>query len=255
MIRITSHTIALMIAAVAGIHGASAGDAVQWPTADGGNGHWYRHDIIPYPVGTQLCGLDWGIEHAAAQGAHLVTITSQGENQHVLGVLPYFNGVYSTATIGCERVGGTWQWVTGEPFDYDNFIYQIPSNTTVHLYDDASPYGPGWRGAASCFSVEQVGGVEGVSVVLEWSADCNGDGIVDYGQILDGSLGDSDSDGVPDVCNCDSDLNADGSVTVNDLLIVIAQWSTEGPLGDVDGDREVGVDDLLLVLQSWGSCD
>jgi hypothetical protein len=35
---------------------------------------------------------------------------------------------------------------------------------------------------------------------VEWSADCNGDGIVDYGQIRSGQLVDLNSNGVPDVC-------------------------------------------------------
>ena len=36
---------------------------------------------------------------------------------------------------------------------------------------------------------------------IEWSADCNNDGIVDYGQILDGTFADDNGDGVPDLCN------------------------------------------------------
>jgi hypothetical protein len=36
--------------------------------------------------------------------------------------------------------------------------------------------------------------------VIEWSADCNNDGIVDYGQILAGQLPDVNSNGVPDGC-------------------------------------------------------
>jgi hypothetical protein len=38
------------------------------------------------------------------------------------------------------------------------------------------------------------------SAVIEWSADCNGDGIVDFGQILRGELIDLNSNGVPDIC-------------------------------------------------------
>ncbi|MAB81889.1 MAG: hypothetical protein CMJ24_00430 [Phycisphaerae bacterium] len=53
----------------------------------------------------------------------------------------------------------------------------------------------------------------------------------------------------------DADLNGDGSVTVNDLLIVIAQWGTEGPLGDVTRDDLVNIEDLLMVISRWGFCD
>ena len=42
-----------------------------------------------------------------------------------------------------------------------------------------------------------------VFAIIEWSADCNGDGIVDYGQILDGTLTDADGNGVPDCCEND----------------------------------------------------
>ncbi|MEC9156814.1 MAG: DUF642 domain-containing protein, partial [Planctomycetota bacterium] len=43
--------------------------------------------------------------------------------------------------------------------------------------------------------------------IIEWSADCNGDGIVDYGQILDGTLSDEDGNGVPDCCENGDCLN------------------------------------------------
>jgi hypothetical protein len=35
---------------------------------------------------------------------------------------------------------------------------------------------------------------------VEWDADCNGDDIVDYGQILRGELIDLNANGVPDIC-------------------------------------------------------
>ena len=43
---------------------------------------------------------------------------------------------------------------------------------------------------------------------------------------------------------------------MNDLLGVIGDWNCNGGscLGDVDGDGTVGVNDLLLVLSKWGVC-
>ncbi|MFM7133839.1 MAG: right-handed parallel beta-helix repeat-containing protein [Planctomycetota bacterium] len=38
------------------------------------------------------------------------------------------------------------------------------------------------------------------SFAIEWSADCNNDSIVDYGQILNGQFADIDANGVPDIC-------------------------------------------------------
>jgi len=45
------------------------------------------------------------------------------------------------------------------------------------------------------------------------------------------------------------DINGDGVVGVDDLLIMLSQWgSCSGCSGDLDGNGEVGVDDLLLLL-------
>jgi hypothetical protein len=53
-----------------------------------------------------------------------------------------------------------------------------------------------------------------VSAIIEWSADCNSDGIVDYGQILAGDLDDANSNGIPDCCEqgtaCLVDADLDG---------------------------------------------
>jgi predicted outer membrane repeat protein len=57
---------------------------------------------------------------------------------------------------------------------------------------------------------------------------------------------------------CSCDLNGDGSVGVNDFLILLAAW---GPCGDCDncpadfdGDCSVGVTDFLQLLAHWGPC-
>jgi hypothetical protein len=51
--------------------------------------------------------------------------------------------------------------------------------------------------------------------MIEWSADCNGDGIVDYGQILAGELDDTNANNIPDCCeqgaNCPVNIAANGS--------------------------------------------
>ena len=48
----------------------------------------------------------------------------------------------------------------------------------------------------------------------------------------------------------DADLNDDGIVGVEDLLIVIASWDGSGS-ADIDSDGIVGVTDLLIVLSAW----
>jgi hypothetical protein len=96
--------------------------------------------------------------------------------------------------------------------------------------------------------------------VIEWSADCNGDGIVDYGQILQGQLVDADANGVPDVCEvdpCPGDITNGGTVDATDLSIVLAAWGTTGQgefQADIDGSGLVDGGDLALVLGGWGPC-
>ena len=59
---------------------------------------------------------------------------------------------------------------------------------------------------------------------------------------------------------CDADLNGDGVVDTNDLLIVVGDWgcfstTNSSCFGDINKDGFVGTTDLLIVLDNWGeSC-
>jgi GH18 family chitinase len=66
-----------------------------------------------------------------------------------------------------------------------------------------------------------------------------------------GDGGDGDTNTGPFHCAGDVDLN--GVVGVDDLLILLANWGDAGT-GDADGSGAVDVDDLLLVLNGWGNC-
>jgi hypothetical protein len=54
---------------------------------------------------------------------------------------------------------------------------------------------------------------------------------------------------------CDADINGDGYVNVNDLLIVIGYWGTTDSPADVNEDGIVDVSDLLIVIGNWGPCE
>ena len=95
--------------------------------------------------------------------------------------------------------------------------------------------------------------------MVEFSTDCNGDGIVDFGQILDGTLSDEDLNGIPDCCEsdglcteCQGDLNGDGAVDGQDLATLLSVWGESG--ADLTGDRVVDGADLALLLGLWGPC-
>jgi hypothetical protein len=80
--------------------------------------------------------------------------------------------------------------VTDEPWGYADWLPGEPN-------DPGEPYLHYWLESAQWNDINPnfVG-----PFICEWEADCNADGIVDYGQILDGTLIDLDGDGVPDSC-------------------------------------------------------
>ena len=106
-----------------------------------------------------------------------------------------------------------------------------------------------------CTYITQVKGA-----VIEWSADCNADGIVDYGQILAGQFADLDSNGVPDICQqptcVDADIYRDFNVNGADLGILLSQWGPNTVLteSDLNSDGVVDGADLGILLSLWGAC-
>ena len=99
--------------------------------------------------------------------------------------------------------------------------------------------------------------------IYEWSADCNNDGIVDYGQIRAGELADANGNNIPDccengtACDCVGDIDRSGAVNGVDLSIILNAWGVGGgkyPEADVNGDGTVDAVDLSFVLNAWGPC-
>ncbi len=84
--------------------------------------------------------------------------------------------------------------------------------------------------------------------------DCNDNGILDIIDIIDGTSLDLNEDGLPDEC-CTGDLDGNGTVNTNDLLILFANWGPN-PLNpaDFNGDGMVGIADLLILFANWGPC-
>jgi hypothetical protein len=245
---------------------ATASDAVQWRVEDGGNGHWYR--LVSYPT-----RISWAAAEAAceATGSHLVSITSLSENA-------FSRNLFSGAAIGLAWVGAYqlptdpepngFRWITGEPFDC--IVMQgSPCNFSNsgfcqegedYLQCTAVP-GPYLSFNDMCSDFQ--GGREGY--IAEWSADCNDDNIVDFGQILDGTFADTNSNGVPDCCDqgipCSTcyryDLNLNGTIDGADLGVLLAFWgpvSTAFPRADINADGQVDGADLGVLLSNWGPC-
>lgn len=171
---------------------AHAQEAVQWRAQDGGNGHWYQF------VAAQA---EWPFarQAARARGGELASIVSSAEGEFIRSVC-----ASPTAWIGacqdpdaCEP-GCGWRWSDGSSWEYQNWDPQS---------GEPNDGGCCWRSNEDVGEIRSGNGrwndylSRGVlPAIVEWSADCNGDGIVDHGQILAGQLADADGNGIPDGC-------------------------------------------------------
>ena len=203
--------------------------AVQWRVEDGGNGHWYQW--VPYGSFTSWTEVSG---EANQKGAHLATVTSAAEEAFVrslfeggsCSVCPgssIFVGGYQDPTSPeySEPAGG-WRWVTGEPWSYTNWVPAEPNDQGADEDYLCLRCPEGWNDASS-------GATCAIAAMIEWSADCNGDGIVDYGQILAGQLSDANSDGVPDTCTTQP---CDGAFLDDDFTapsLDTSRWTTKLP--------------------------
>ena len=116
---------------------ATSAAPVQWTTGDGANGHWYDAVLVTE-------GISWNDAKIAAEasGKYLATITSEEENNFVYSLFfdkpefwvilggQYPQSVYSGPWIGGtdETEEGTWEWVTGEPWTYENWRAGMPDD-------------------------------------------------------------------------------------------------------------------------------
>jgi hypothetical protein len=115
------------------------------------------------------------------------------------------------------------------------------------------PYAPRWDDVGTGNGNTKCG------AILEWSADCNNDGTVDYGQILRGELPDINHNGTPDTCECIGDIYVDRAINGADLGALLAYWgpvtsSDASRACDLNGDGVVNGSDLGILLAYWGTC-
>lgn len=100
-----------------------------------------------------------------------------------------------------------------------------------------------------------------MSVYQGLRRDCNGNGILDFVDILQGTAADDDDDGILDECQptCAGDANGDAMVGIEEFMGVLGNWG-DCPGGlepcpfDLDGDNEVDIQDFLMALGRWGAC-
>ena len=233
--------------------GASAQNAVQWRVEDGGNGHWY---VRMRTLMTWQEARDWSDTH----GGYLVTLSSPEENAlaYSLSVQPHtwLGGFQDEQHPEFSEPAGGWRWVSGESWDYSAWGAIEPNN-----------YPPGhenWLATGrSSQTWADLPGDWTLPFIVEFDADCNNDGLVDYGQIQSGELADANANNIPDccengtVCGCAGDTNHDGAVDGIDLATILTRWAQPAakfPDADCNRDGVIDGSDLAIVLGSWGVC-
>lgn len=244
--KIQTTAAAALLGAAAIAFQAQAGDAVQWRVEDGGNGHWYQHVGQDAP-GQRICWND-ARDQCRNVGGELVSLNKQEEEVFLLALCPTFSG-----WIGYQ---GTNYWSSGELVTFTH-------------WGPAQPSGDGPYATASCPDGwwNDIGGSGGcwnglASYTVEWSADCNNDNIVDFGQILNGTLPDTNTNGIPDCCEpgnncCLGDIYVNHIVDGGDLGVLLSEWGAVTPTtqSDLNGDGLVDGADLGLLLANWGPCN
>ncbi len=88
--------------------------------------------------------------NAEALGAHLVTISSAGENAFVGGIGNHWGGMTD------ETVEGTWVWVTGEPVVYTSWASGEPNNSGNQDYLVLNWSGANWDDQGAAVSLPSV---------------------------------------------------------------------------------------------------
>ena len=107
-----------------GMAGVASATPIQWAT----NGHYY--DAV-YSV------ITWDESNATAQAStyngitgHLATITSADEDNFILNNLEFSTQAWigGFQPDGSPEPVGNWQWVTGETWNYSNWVNGGPEN-------------------------------------------------------------------------------------------------------------------------------
>ncbi len=126
------------------------GVAVEWPTNEGGNGHWYAM----YSLADGATYQD-AINVAKHFGGTLATITSPEEQVFIT------TSMYTTIVGGVTAIGlyqepesqepdGGWTWITSEPVAWTNWAVGEPNNFEDEAFGMMYPDGT-WNDATDAF--------------------------------------------------------------------------------------------------------
>ena len=159
----------------------------------------------------------------------------------------------TTAAIDCSDLTQVqlkfWRWLGVEQPAYDHAYVRVSNNgvnwTEVWSNDqEITDYV--WQHQE--FDISAVADNQ-PTVYLRWTMGTT-DGSWQY---CGWNIDDVEVWGVEPTPECPEDINGDGVVNTEDLLILLGNWGNSGD-GDIDDNGVVNTADLLLLLAAWGDC-
>lgn len=114
---------------------------VQWPVSHGGNDHWYG--VLNKEVYWEQALVEAEAVEINSQRGYLATVTSLAENEFIrTEVISQTNqpSIFDAFWLGGHNVEGSWQWISGEPFDFEHWSAYEPNN--IELETALSMWGP-----------------------------------------------------------------------------------------------------------------
>jgi hypothetical protein len=211
---------------------SSDADAVLEYTADG--------NFVQELISSNAFGLVWIRGMLERPGGTLLITSSKNNAIHE------FDRNTGDSLGRWDRGGlASGYWGLGQPWtirlapDGDVYVSTLEANTAVQVYEEST----GLFKRRYYILAQLIPAPTGFDFAPPADGDCDGNLVIDSCDIAGGTHTDTNSNGIPDVCECMADYTGDGVVNVNDLLYVTGNW----------GDP-FGSDDLLLVIATWGSC-
>jgi hypothetical protein len=208
----------------------------QWafgqPTGQGGTQHGYP-DPTGGATGVNVCGVNLSGDYSTTPGGPYYLTTGAIDCAELTKVQLHFQRWLNTdyqpyvyATLDVSTDGVNWESL------FNNGGNEIAENSwSEHVYD------------LSAIADNQP------TLYLRWGYEIGSGAYAYSGWNID----DVAIWGVEPTPDCPCDINGDGVVNTEDLLILLGNWGGSGD-GDVDNNGVVNTADLLALLADWGEC-